>query len=74
MNIIRKRSWELPEREATPEAVFFNRRSVLAGLGIAGASIAGGAGSLGPPAAGDAVTPGAGGARSRGPHGPFNRT
>ncbi|WP_249696380.1 protein-methionine-sulfoxide reductase catalytic subunit MsrP [Stappia sp. WLB 29] len=44
MNIIRKRSWELPEREATPEAVFFNRRSVLAGLGIAGASIAGGAG------------------------------
>lgn len=44
MNIIRKRSWDLPEREATPEAVFFNRRSVLAGLGIAGASIAGGAG------------------------------
>jgi len=41
MNIIRRRSWELPEREATPEAVFFNRRSVLAGLGIAGASIAG---------------------------------
>ncbi|WP_067340659.1 protein-methionine-sulfoxide reductase catalytic subunit MsrP [Stappia indica] len=44
MNIIRKRSWDLPERGATPEAVFFNRRSVLAGLGIAGASIAGGAG------------------------------
>lgn len=41
MNIIRRRSWELPEREATPEAVFFNRRSVLAGLGIAGASMAG---------------------------------
>ena len=36
MNIIRKRSWDLPEREATPEAVFFNRRSVLAGLSIAG--------------------------------------
>ncbi|WP_186387264.1 protein-methionine-sulfoxide reductase catalytic subunit MsrP [Stappia sp. TSB10P1A] len=41
MNIIRRRSWELPEREATPEAVFFNRRAVLAGLGIAGASMAG---------------------------------
>lgn len=41
MNIIRRRSWDLPEREATPEAVFFNRRAVLAGLGIAGASMAG---------------------------------
>ncbi|MGO9005363.1 MAG: protein-methionine-sulfoxide reductase catalytic subunit MsrP [Beijerinckiaceae bacterium] len=26
---IRRRSWEIPEREATPEAVFLNRRSVL---------------------------------------------
>nr|MEC9418817.1 protein-methionine-sulfoxide reductase catalytic subunit MsrP [Pseudomonadota bacterium] len=37
MNILKKRSWELPEREATPEAVFMNRRQVLAGLAGAGA-------------------------------------
>ena len=42
MNIIRKRGWELPESEATPEAVFFNRRSVIAGLAGAGALLAGG--------------------------------
>ncbi|MEC9404865.1 MAG: twin-arginine translocation signal domain-containing protein, partial [Pseudomonadota bacterium] len=37
MNILKKRSWELPEREATPEAVFMNRRQILAGLAGAGA-------------------------------------
>jgi len=31
MNIIRRRGWEIPEREATPEHLVFNRRSVLAG-------------------------------------------
>jgi sulfoxide reductase catalytic subunit YedY len=31
MNVIRKRGWELPESEATPEQVFLSRRSVLAG-------------------------------------------
>jgi methionine sulfoxide reductase catalytic subunit len=30
------RSWEIPERLATPEEVFLNRRQVLAGLGILG--------------------------------------
>ncbi len=35
MNIIRRRGWELPERVATPEHLFFNRRSFLAGTGAA---------------------------------------
>jgi methionine sulfoxide reductase catalytic subunit len=33
MNVIRRRGWELPERQATPEHVFLNRRRVLAGMG-----------------------------------------
>lgn len=41
MNIGRKRSWELPERDATEERYFFSRRTVLAGAGIAGAAILG---------------------------------
>ena len=28
--------WEIPEREATPEATYLNRRQLLAGLGLAG--------------------------------------
>jgi sulfoxide reductase catalytic subunit YedY len=35
MNIIRRRGWELPERVATPEHLFFNRRSFLAATGAA---------------------------------------
>ena len=31
MNVIRRRGWEIPERLATPEHLFFNRRSFLAG-------------------------------------------
>ncbi len=31
MNVIRRRGWEIPEREATPEHLVFSRRSVLAG-------------------------------------------
>ena len=31
MNIIRRRGWEIPERELTPEHLFFSRRSFLAG-------------------------------------------
>jgi sulfoxide reductase catalytic subunit YedY len=31
MNIIRRRGWEIPERLATPEHLFFNRRNFLAG-------------------------------------------
>ncbi len=33
-------SWRLPEREATPEDVFLNRRALLAGMGFAGMAAA----------------------------------
>src|ERR1700749_3889928 len=35
MNVIRRRGWELPERVATPEHLFFNRRAFLAATGAA---------------------------------------
>jgi sulfoxide reductase catalytic subunit YedY len=35
MNVIRRRGWELPERVATPEHLFFNRRSFLAATSAA---------------------------------------
>jgi len=44
MNIIRRRLWEIPDRLVTPEAVVMNRRSLLAGVGMAGAI---GAGAIG---------------------------
>ncbi|MDP2295782.1 MAG: protein-methionine-sulfoxide reductase catalytic subunit MsrP [Pseudolabrys sp.] len=31
MNVIRRRGWDIPERLATPEHLFFNRRTLLAG-------------------------------------------
>ncbi len=31
MNVIRRRGWEIPERLATPEHYFFNRRAFIAG-------------------------------------------
>ena len=37
MPVIRRKDWEIPERLATPEALFLDRRSVLAGLGAAAA-------------------------------------
>jgi sulfoxide reductase catalytic subunit YedY len=33
MNVIRRRGWELPERAATPEHLFFDRRAFLAAAG-----------------------------------------
>ena len=30
------RGWEIPERQATPESAYLNRRQLLAGLGLAG--------------------------------------
>ncbi len=33
MNVIRRRGWEIPESWLTPEHLFLNRRSVLAGAG-----------------------------------------
>jgi sulfoxide reductase catalytic subunit YedY len=39
MNVIRRRGWEIPEREATPEHLFLNRRAVL-GAGAAAVAAA----------------------------------
>ena len=33
MFIRRRKGWEIPERQATPEAVWLDRRQVLAGAG-----------------------------------------
>jgi sulfoxide reductase catalytic subunit YedY len=35
MHVIRRRGWEIPEREATPEHLFFDRRAFLAATGAA---------------------------------------
>lgn len=34
MHVIRKRSWEIPERLATPESVYLNRREILKASGF----------------------------------------
>jgi sulfoxide reductase catalytic subunit YedY len=39
MNVIRRRGWEIPESQVTPEPLFFNRRSFMAGTAGAAASI-----------------------------------
>jgi len=39
MLIRAKRSWELPESLATPEAVYFNRRQLLAGAALAAGAV-----------------------------------
>ena len=36
MLIKRRRSWELPENQATPESFFLDRRKLLAGMGMTG--------------------------------------
>ncbi len=38
MHVIHRRGWELPEREATPENLFFSRRTLLTGAGAAAAA------------------------------------
>ena len=40
MFIKRRKGWEIPEREATPESVFLNRRQILAGGGYAAGTLA----------------------------------
>jgi sulfoxide reductase catalytic subunit YedY len=43
MLIVRKKGWEIPESEATPESVFLNRRHLIAGgLAATGAGLIGG--------------------------------
>jgi methionine sulfoxide reductase catalytic subunit len=39
MHVIRRRGWEIPERLATPEHLFFNRRELLAGAGLAALAV-----------------------------------
>ena len=34
MHVIRKRGWEIPERLATPESVYLNRREILKASGF----------------------------------------
>ena len=36
-----KQGWEIPEREATPEDVYLNRREIVKALGVAPAIAAG---------------------------------
>ena len=43
--IRRRRGWEIPDREATPEEVFLNRRRFLRSAGLAGLGLAAGCGS-----------------------------
>lgn len=45
MNILHKRSWELPESAVTDEDVFWNRRKFLAGMTGGGLLLAGGLGA-----------------------------
>ena len=39
MHVIRRRGWEIPERVATPEHIFLNRRAFLAATGAAALSL-----------------------------------
>jgi methionine sulfoxide reductase catalytic subunit len=48
MWIHKSRRWNLPDREATPESVYLNRRALLAGMGLGAGAI------LAPPLAGTA--------------------
>jgi sulfoxide reductase catalytic subunit YedY len=43
MHVIHRRGWEIPERFATPEHLFFDRRAFLAATGAAALSLAPGA-------------------------------
>jgi hypothetical protein len=40
-----KRGWEIPEREATPESVFLNRRDLVKAMGMGALIAAGGLGA-----------------------------
>jgi methionine sulfoxide reductase catalytic subunit len=47
MNMVRRKEWEIPSSLATSEATFLDRRAFLAGLGAAGALVAGPGRALG---------------------------
>jgi len=40
VHVPKRRGWEIPERQATPEAAYVNRRAFLKAMGIAGAGVA----------------------------------
>jgi methionine sulfoxide reductase catalytic subunit len=40
MHVIRRRGWEIPESQATPEHIFLNRRALIAGAASTAAAIA----------------------------------
>jgi sulfoxide reductase catalytic subunit YedY len=42
MKIIRRRGWEIPERDATPEHLFFNRRAFLTATGASALALSSG--------------------------------
>jgi methionine sulfoxide reductase catalytic subunit len=49
MLIVRKKGWEIPESETTPESVFLNRRQIIAaGLAASGAGLIGGPAAAAP--------------------------
>ena len=54
MHVIRRKGWEIPERLATPELVYLNRRQILAasGLGFAATLLPGAAFAESDPSAG----------------------
>src|ERR1700676_2169240 len=54
MHVIRRRGWEIPEHQATPEHLFLDRRAFLAAAGTAAVG-AGSAGALPPRAAAQRV-------------------
>jgi methionine sulfoxide reductase catalytic subunit len=39
MHVIRRRGWEIPESQATPEHIFLNRRKLLTGAAATAAAI-----------------------------------
>jgi hypothetical protein len=39
MLVLVRKGWEMPEREATPEAVFRDRRRLLRGMGLGAAAV-----------------------------------
>jgi len=38
MHVIRRRGWEIPESQATPEHIYMNRRTLLSGAGALAAT------------------------------------
>ena len=60
MLIQRRKSWQIAEREATPEAVFLNRRSLMSGAAALGGGTIAAQFSVGPGFAAEAADPSAG--------------